>query len=175
MNKTKLKSYIEVTTNIAVLLVAVVLLGNFAWVRLSKQPMPRAEGGLRKGDEFSLLPGVDYSKSPKTLLIALSTKCDHCTETIPFWKRVFETNIENKNGTRFVAVFPETAVEVGRYLHEQQLGLNTIPGINYKAINLPGTPSAVLLDNEGKIVNFWIGKPSKDAEQEILDAVTRSS
>lgn len=134
-------------------------------VSFSSLSIRRAHAGL-------VIASINISK---TLIIALSSKCDHCTETVPFWKRVIETNIENKNATRIVAVFPETAVEVGRYLHEQQLGLNTIPGINYKAINLPGTPSAVLLDNEGKIVNFWIGKPSKDAEQEILDAVTRSS
>jgi hypothetical protein len=44
-------------------------------------------------------------------------------------------------------------------------------GIPIKALHLPGTPSAVLINNEGKILNFWIGEPSQDTEKEILEAI----
>lgn len=175
MKTPKLKAYLEISANIAVLLVALVVLGNFAWVRLVKQPVPRAESGLRKGDTFSLLPGVDYGKSSQTLVIALSSKCEHCNESLPFFKQLLEANVEKSDSTRIVAVFPETAEEVWRYASEQQLSVNTIPGINFKALNLPGTPTAVLISNEGKILNFWIGKPSKDAEREILDSVRHNT
>jgi hypothetical protein len=175
MNVPNLKTYLEVATNAAVLLVALVVLGNFAWVHLAKQPMPRAEGGLRKGDAFSLLPSVDYGENSRTLIIAMSSKCERCSESLPFFRQLLEANKASSDLTRIVAIFPETAEEVSRYISEQQLTMNSIPGINYKALNLPGTPTEVLLDKEGKVLNFWIGKPSKNAEQEILEAVTHKS
>lgn len=177
MELQKLKTHLEVVTNIAVLLVALLVLGRFGWVYIAEQPLPKVEAGLRKGDAFSLLPGVDYGKNSRTLIIAMSSKCEHCSESIPFFRQLFEANRASVSSdlTRIVAIFPETADEVSRYISEQQLNVNSIPGINYKALNLPGTPSAVLLDNEGKVLNFWIGKPTKNAEHEMFDAVTRKS
>ncbi len=173
--KQSLKSYLEVATNFAVLLLALVVLGNFAWVHLAEKPTPGFLSGLRKGDAFSLIPGVDYSNGSQTLIIAMSSKCERCNESIPFFKQLLEANVGRSDATRIVAVFPETAAEVWRYISEQQLGVNTIPGINLKALNLPGTPSAVLISNKGKVVNFWIGKPSKDAEKEIMDSIKHSA
>lgn len=171
LGKRLMKAHLEVITNIAVLLVALLLLGNFAWVHLAKQPVPRVEGGLRKGDAFSLLPGVDYGKSSRTLVIALSSNCERCNESLPFFKQLLQTSVGRSDAARVVAIFPETREEVWRYIYEQQLTVNAIPGINYRALNLPGTPSAVLISNEGRVLNFWIGKPSKDSEKEIMDSV----
>jgi hypothetical protein len=176
MQASQFRTYLETTTNIAVLLVALALLGNIAWVHLGKQqPALRAEGGLRKGSAFSLIPGIDYGKSSQTLVIALSSRCDHCDESIPFFKRLMEANIGRSDSTSIVAVFPEKAEEVWSYITQQELNINTIPGINYKALNIPGTPGAVLISSEGKILNFWIGTPSKDAEKEIMEAITNKS
>lgn len=175
MKSSNFKNYLEVTTNIVVLLVALVVLGNFAWVHLAKQqkqPALSAEGGLRKGSLFPLITSVDYGKSPQTLVIALSSRCDHCNESIPFFKQLFEANSGKSNSTRIVVVFPERAEEVWSYITQQQLNVNPITGIDYKALNLPGTPSTVLIGSEGKILNFWIGKPSKDAEKEIMESIT---
>jgi hypothetical protein len=175
MKSSNFKTYLEVTTNIVVLLVALLVLGNFAWVYLAKQPALRGEGGLKKGSTFTLIPSVDYGKSPQTLVIALSSRCDHCNESIPFFKQLLQANTGKSDPTRIVAVFPEKAEEVWSYITQQQLNVNPIPGIDYKALNLPGTPSTVLINSEGKILNFWIGKPSKDAEKEIMEAITNKS
>jgi len=109
MKTPKLKAYLEVITNIAVLMVALVVLGNFAWIHLAKQTAPRVETGLRKGDAFSLLPGVDYGKSTQTLIIALSSRCEHCNESVPFFRQVLQTALENGDKTRIVDVFPDSA------------------------------------------------------------------
>jgi hypothetical protein len=177
MKSSNFKTYLEVTTNIIVLLVALVVLGNFAWVHLTKetnQPSPLG-GGLRKGGAFSPIPSVDYAKSPQTLVLALSSRCDHCNESIPFFKQLIAANTGKGDSTRIVAVFPEKAEEVWAYIAQEQLNLIPIPGIDYKALNLPGTPSTILINREGKILNFWIGKPSKDVEKEIMESVTNGT
>lgn len=174
MKSSNIKSYLEVTANIVVLLVALVVLGNFAWVYLAKQqkqPNMRIEGGLRKGSAFSLIPSVDYAKSTQTLVIALSSRCDHCNESIHFFKQLLEANTGKSDLTRIVAVFPEKLEEVLSYITQHQFDINPISGIDHKALSLPGTPSVVLINSEGKILNFWIGKPSKVAEKEIMESI----
>lgn len=173
MNQVKFKSYLEMATNVAVLLVALVVLGNFVWIHFAKKPQPHLEGGLRRGEAFPILSEVPYDKSSQTLLLALSSKCEHCSESIPFFKQLLETNAANGDSTQIIAVFPETADEVMRYVSEQQLRVQTISSINLQTLKLLGTPSAVLISSEGKILNFWIGSPSKDAEKEILGAIKR--
>lgn len=41
----------------------------------------------------------------------------------------------------------------------------------WPALNLVATPTVILVDNSGKILDFWIGKPSKEVEQQILKAI----
>jgi len=172
MKSSNLKTCLEVTTNMVVLLVALLVLGNFAWVHLAKRPMLHAENGLKKGGPFSLIPSVDYGKSPQTLVVALSARCEHCNESIPFFKRLLEVNAGKNDSTRIVIVFPEKAEEVRSYIAQQQLNISSIPGIDYKALNLPATPSVVLINSTGRILNFWIGTSSKDAENEIMESIT---
>jgi hypothetical protein len=33
-------------------------------------------------------------------------------------------------------------------------------------------PALILIDNSGTILDFWIGKPSKEIEEQIIDHIT---
>jgi hypothetical protein len=175
MKEGKLKGYLEVATNIAVLLVALLILGKVAWTYLGEKPSPspHLQAGIRKGGPFSLIPRVDYAKRPQTLVIAMSSTCERCNESVPFFKQILQANAENGDKTQIVAVFPENAEEVGRYISEQRISLDAVPGVDYRALNLPGTPTAVLVSSEGTLINFWIGKSSNAAEKEILESINR--
>lgn len=77
MIQPKLKTYLEVATNIAVLLVALIILSDFAWTSLAKKTKPRLQDGLRRGDIFPTLSGIHYDQSSQTLIFALSSRCTH--------------------------------------------------------------------------------------------------
>lgn len=175
MEEGKLKGYLEVATNIAVLVVALLILGRVAWTYLGEtsSPAPNLQAGIRNGGSFPLIPRVDYTIRPQTLIIALSSACEDCSESIPFFKQILQANAENGYKTQIVAVFPESTEEVGRYISEQRISLDAVPGVDYRALNLAGTPTAVLVNREGTILNFWTGKPSNVAEKEILQFINR--
>jgi thioredoxin-related protein len=168
MNQEKLKSYLEITTNVAVLLVALVILGTLAWRYFTPKPEIRLQSGLQKGAVFPELPSINYNISSKTLLIALSSKCDYCSEGLPFYKELARVQQENSNSSRVIAIFSDTKDEVKQYVQGNGLDLETVSGIDFKAVNLIATPSIILVDNAGRIIDFWIGKPSKDVEQQII-------
>ena len=89
MNRIKLKSYLEVSTRIAILLTTLAVL----WLifgSVLKQPKPLIHVGLRNGDLFPSVAGIDYSKNSKILLISMSTKCASCVESLPFFQKLRE-------------------------------------------------------------------------------------
>jgi hypothetical protein len=88
----KLKNLLEVVTNVAVLLVALVVLGTFAWSYFAAQPRQLPHVGLQKGKEFAAVAGVNYGDSSQTLLVAINTHCGYCKGSLPFYRQLIEAN-----------------------------------------------------------------------------------
>lgn len=172
MNQSKLKSYLEVATNIAVLLVALAVLSTFAWNYFGRSPKPQLQAGFQKGQTFAQVPGVRYDRSPQTLLVAMSTRCHYCTESLPFYRQLAEAQRASGQETHVVAVFPNQEAEVRQYIQQNKLELETVAGVDLGALNISGTPTAVLIDGSGKIRDFWLGKLPQDQEQQVLKAVS---
>lgn len=172
MNQVKLKGYLEVATNIAVLLVALAVLGTFAWNYFGRTPAPQLQTGFQKGQTFAQVPGVSYESSPQTLLIAMSTNCHYCTESLPFYKQLVEAQRANGQATHIVAVFPNPEAEVRQYVQQNNLDLKTIAGVDFGALNISGTPTAILIDENGKVRDFWIGRLPQEQEQQVIQAVS---
>jgi thioredoxin-related protein len=167
----KIRSGLEVATNIAVLLVSVIVLGSFAWNYFSPTPTVLLQTGLQKGAAFAQVPGVDYKTAPQTLIIAMSADCDYCSQSIPFYKQLAELENQRSKGIPIIALFPDGDSQMKQYLQEHQFTVKAISKVDFKALNVAATPTTVLVDSNGKILDFWVGKPSKDFEQQITKAV----
>ncbi len=128
--------------------------------------------GLEKGTVLGPLQGVDYSDSPKTLLIALNTSCQYCAVSAPFHNRLAQVVQAKNPSVRVFAVFPNTAGEVQHYVEQNKLGLATIAGVDFRTVGVAGTPTIILLDSHGRVIDFWIGKLSEDAEKQVTYQLT---
>ena len=170
MNQGKLKSFIEVASNIAVVVVAIVVLASFARSYLRATPRVVLQGGLLKGSQFPQLPGVDFRKSQKTLLVAVDSKCDSCKESLPFFKNL-AGSIRGRSDARMIAVFPSAEEEAKRYAQQNQLNVDTIFGLDFKMLNLRAIPAMILIDNNGTVIDFWLGKPSEYTEKQIVNSL----
>jgi hypothetical protein len=73
---------------------------------------------------------------------------------------------------RLVGVFPDRKNEVGSFIQRNNLNIETIDEIDLKLINVPTTPTIVLVDATGRITNFWIGRLSEEDKQEILNTLS---
>ena len=171
-NTQKLKTGLEVATNVAVLLVAVTILGLFAWnYYQGRQLQTRLMSGLQKGTTLAALPGLNYSASPRTLLIAMNTRCQYCTASVPFYNQLAAFQKANDKTLRVVAVFPDTVDEVHQYVEQKQLGLETMSAMDLSKVNISGTPTMILVDSSGKILDFWVGQLATDVEQQVIESL----
>jgi hypothetical protein len=107
MERDRLTKYIEVSSNVAVLVVAMALLGaiiSTSW--LGRTGKAKFEDGLRKGQVLAHLPSIDYDAKPQTLVLVQSTTCNYCKESLPFYQRLLAEQQSAGQQTQLVAVFP---------------------------------------------------------------------
>jgi hypothetical protein len=103
----------------------------------------------------------------------MNIECHFCTESISFYNKLAEPQ-QGVKAARIIAIFPNEEGEVKKYAQYNRLQLETISGVNFKALNISGTPTMILVDDSGKVVDFWIGKLSKDNEHQIIKTLAAS-
>ena len=172
MDYTKLKSHLELTTNVAVVLVAVVVLSVFAQRFFHQNTIAQLESGLKKGKQLNALPAsLGGIGANQALIVAMSTTCHYCRDSVPFYNRLEEMRQEIKGSTHIVAIFPDPEAEVTNYTQKEKLKVKAIAAIDFDSVNVTGTPTIILVDASGKILDFWVGKLSNDQEKEVIKAV----
>jgi hypothetical protein len=174
MKEAKIKNYLEIATNIAVLLAALGFLSTLSWSHFTGRAVPEPQSGFQTGQALPRLPQVDYSSSPQTVLIAMNTQCHFCTESISFYNDLARAQQGKDKTTRIIAVFPNAESEVRQYVQQNQLQLETIAGADLKALNIRGTPTIILVNKSGKVLDFWVGKLSEDEKRQITNVLAAS-
>lgn len=171
MERERWLKYIEVSSNVAVLVVAMALLGALVstrwWPPAGKG---KFEDGLQKGQVLASLPSIDYSAAPQTLVIVGSTTCQYCKESLPFYQQLLSTKSAAQQ-TRIVAIFPNPKTEVDQYKQRNQLNVESVPSLNYANLNVTGTPTLILVDSAGRVLDFWVGRLSQEEEKQVMKAV----
>lgn len=178
MERPTLKSTLEVSTSIAVLLVAVAALSTLAITFFVKPASPNFRPGLEKGKALGQVSNLDYRSSEETLLIALNTNCSYCRESLPLYRKLSATQPQGNKSLRIIALFPNRAEEVARYVKENQLVVDTIANVDFASLPVSGTPTMILVNNRGEVKDFWVGKLAATEADEFvrsLSAEKRSS
>ncbi|MGA9770231.1 MAG: hypothetical protein WBV94_14415 [Blastocatellia bacterium] len=168
MNQAKVKNFIEVASNVAVVVVALVVVISFIRGYISPSPAVRLQGGLQKGTQFPQVIGIDFSKSQRTLLVALDPNCESCVESFPFFKSLADKLYSKSNEAKMVVMFESSEETTKRYVRENQLKADAVFGTDFKAFNLSAIPAIILINNQGTIIDFWLGKPSNSIEEQII-------
>ena len=164
--KSKLAKIIEVAANVAIIIVAAALVA----VLVRNYLMPRAPRGavadappVAAGTKLPLTD-VDWAKNGQTLVLVLQKGCHFCTESAPFYQRL-ATGAAGRNDLKLVAVLPQDVEEGKRYL--TALGVK-IDEVKQSPPGALGTPTLILVNNTGTVVDSWIGKLRPEKESEVL-------
>ena len=171
LTRKKLKDILDVTTNIAVVLFAVVAIGvmvkNYFAPQRVKTSVPIKEGSI-----FPEFTGVDYKQTPRTLILALNVDCRYCTRSVPFYNALAKAREENSRQFNIVAAFINKDAElVKSYAEEKQLSVQAIAGVDLDKLGVHMTPTIILIDTAGKVVDSWRGILQSDGEREVFESL----
>lgn len=109
---TKTRRFLEIATNLAILVVAIIIVGNFVWSRW--KPRPQLESP--KVGSRVLLPGIQWDDG-NTLVMVLQKGCRYCEESAAFYRKLRD----QRSGPqpRMLAAVPGDKADIARYLSEQ--------------------------------------------------------
>ena len=163
---------LEVLTNIAVVITSVVLCSVLVkkyFFSPTKQEAPveavasksptsnvPQRRSIQAGTKISL-PGIDWSKSTRTVVLALSTTCHFCSESAPFYQKPQQ---QKANSARLVAVLPQSVEDSRNYLNKLGVSVSDVVQSSLGGVGVSGTPTLLLIDNEGSVTDSWVGKLS---------------
>lgn len=158
---------IEFIANVSIIIVAMLLV-----IVLTKQYLIRTTQGetpivdsrqSRIGSKTAAL-NINWSQNGQTLLLAISSTCRYCTESAVFYQRVVNGN----TNTTIVAVMPQTADDARKYLDDQKIRVNEIRQASLESLGVTGTPTLILVDGNGIVTGWWVGKLSTSQETDVL-------
>jgi hypothetical protein len=164
----EMKTKIEATANVIVILVALVVGSVFLRDRLST-PAPEPDA-VKAGDKLANLDGWDWAAHDQTLVLGLRKGCHFCEDSAPFYQRLIGQQQQAGANSTMVAVFPDTAETVEGVLQSEGLGVQALAGVPLERLKISGTPTLLLVDRSGTVLNAWIGMLSPRQELEVMRA-----
>jgi thiol-disulfide isomerase/thioredoxin len=176
---------IEVVANVAVvavsLLVGLVIIRSYllpaGWSKAtSASTITDPSTNLKKPSRLQpgssvKVDGIEWQKSEQTLVLALSTTCHFCSESAPLYQKIAR---ERGNGTRIVAVFPQDTANSTEYLQKLALNVDQVVKAPLGSIGVSGTPTLILINREGAVLESWIGKLPAIEESKLISRINPS-
>ncbi|MDQ3917917.1 MAG: hypothetical protein M3348_05525 [Acidobacteriota bacterium] len=160
---------IELLANVAIITAALLL--GAALVKRLLLPDSARRGAIEasqvKPGEKLLLPGVDWQKGERTLVMVLSTECHYCSESAPFYQRLAQERVKHA-GVSLVAVLPQDTNESTKYLCDHGIAVDEVRQVPLSAVPVKGTPTLIVVDKTGLVVSAWFGKLPAEKEGEVL-------
>ena len=167
----KLKGILDVTTNVVVIVFAVVAIGVLVKNYFAPQG-GKTSVAVTKGSVFPEIEGVNYNQTSRTLILALNVDCRYCTRSVPFYNSLAEALQGKASQVNIVAAFiNKDPALVKSYTDEKKLSVPTITGVDLDKLGVHSTPTLILIDNAGKVLDSWSGELQPDAEREVFDAL----
>jgi thioredoxin-related protein len=157
---------VELLTNVAIITVAILLCVVLVKRYLLTPDAPAEAKPLAAGEKISLAD-VDWQKGRQTLLIVLSQGCHFCAESVPFYQRLAK-EARSRGDIQLVAVLPQSPEEGQKYLDDLGVPIKEVKQAPLSAIKVRGTPTLILVDGKGMVVDAWVGKLPSDQEAEVL-------
>lgn len=111
--------------------------------------------------------GVDWKKNHRTLVLAISTTCHYCKDSVPFYQKLGATGTDVK----MVAVLPQTVTEGQQYLSGAGMHVDDVKQVPLNTLGVRGTPTLLLVNDVGVVTDVWTGKLQPDQEAQVLAAL----
>lgn len=159
---------LEVVTNIAILVVAVIASAVLVKNYLLSKPGRGMPLQIAVGEKFSLT-GVDWQANGNTLVLALAPGCDSCSESAPFYRRL-RAELPTRQ-VHMTAVLPESVEEGRQYLRSLQVEIGDVRQGSFRSLKINGTPTLILVDQQGVVRNVWLGRFPPEKEQQVIDTI----
>lgn len=157
--------YLDRATNIALLCAVAVFLfivGRNELTRRSASPLLSPKDFMGKTVK---LPGVQFSQQHNSLILAISTACHFCQQSLPFYHEL----TDKTNGQLdVIALLPQSKAEATKFLDDAHVHTTEIVSAGLDSIGVSATPTLLLVNGKGKVIGAWIGELDDKGKQQLF-------
>lgn len=133
----------------------------------------RPTSAYQPGSAIEDTADLGLSKARRTLLIVTASTCHFCTASMPFYRKMVPA--AKQADVRVVGVTTEELTVNQMYLASNGIQVDTVASAANNNISVHGTPTLLLLRNDGKVIASWRGKLSARQEDDVLSALGAES
>jgi len=167
---TRLEKIATASVVISFLLLAGVLTRAYI---LSRGAASAAAPLIKIGEKVEI-PGLPGGNAQSTLVLVLSSGCHYCMEGLPFYKQLSTFRGSSAGKIRLVAVLPEDKNSARTFLESAGIFADGVFSQAPGDLGARIVPTLLLLDRQGRLQQYWAGELSKQAQAEVLAALSRS-
>lgn len=113
------------------------------------------------------LKNIDWSRHEKNFVVVFSMTCRFCIESIEFYKQLAKLGAERDN-IRIIVVTPHPVVEAREFFRDKGVNIDEIVHADLADLSINATPTLLLIDQNGKVKDSWIGKLNLEKEKTII-------
>ena len=169
------KSTLDTVANIAIIVTCAVALALMVNRFFFNKPVPPAGAPPQAevGEQFDQLRQVVPAGSQKALVVAISPTCHFCDESMPFYKRLIDERNQKGSGVKIIAAVPADEAKAPEAEKFAAAGVqpDSLVTMDFASIKVPGTPTILLVDNQGKVLDVWVGKQDSGGEAKIIETL----
>lgn len=154
--------YLDKIANVAVIVAVVVFLFLAFHGDIGGRQSPR-DPSQELIERTIALPGVQFSKGQNSLVVAVSTTCHFCKDSLPFYKQLAE---KSRGRLNLVAVLPQP--EAQKFLQDAGVQATQVVSVSLDSIGVNGTPTVLLVNEKGKVKHAWSGGLDEKGQEDLL-------
>lgn len=130
---------------------------------------PPVEAGTR----FSLHPDLKPAASRASVVIALSSTCQFCTASMPFYRRLAELDAVRDGRARLAVIGLQPDDVVRDYMASNGLEVPSVVHVTRGGVPVQATPMLLIIDAQGAVTRSWAGKLPEADERAVIEEITR--
>jgi hypothetical protein len=142
--------------------------------RVSPNTPPAARTSIvSKGMKLSNIDGLSFSDARLTVALVVNSECRFCADSIPFYRRIAE--LRRPGNVQLVALSLEPVDSLTKYLEQNAVTVDRALQLQGPTvIPTTGTPTLVLVGQDGTVSSRWLGRLDANQEQEVIRAISAS-
>lgn len=130
-----------------------------------------APAPFQPGTRLALPASLEAQGARGSVLLALSTNCQYCTASMPFYRRLRELDAVRAGALKLAVISLQPETQMREYLRTHDAGVDTIVTFADSGISIRGTPTLILVNARGEVVRSWTGQLRSDEEAEFVKAL----
>lgn len=148
--------------------VVVVAVQRFTLERPSAAPAPSAS--MAAGTVVTL--GAEMPDEVQgALVLALSTTCQYCTASMPFYRRIAASDAVNSGRLQLIVASIQGEPAMKSYLASHDLPVAAILPAASTGLGIRATPTLVVVDSNRRVVGSWEGELGEERQTDVFDTL----